>query len=47
MSDISTGLVNGAQGTIKKIWFQPGSNPQMNLPSVVFVQCDEGAYSGD
>jgi hypothetical protein len=20
--------VNGAQGTVKKIWFQPGSNPQ-------------------
>ncbi|KAK7041219.1 hypothetical protein R3P38DRAFT_2471325, partial [Favolaschia claudopus] len=33
----SKGLVNGAQGVVKKIWFLPGSNPQLKLPAVVFV----------
>ncbi|KAJ6620451.1 hypothetical protein B0H10DRAFT_1946006 [Mycena sp. CBHHK59/15] len=42
----SKGLVNGAQGTVKKIWFTPGSNPQINLPSVVFVECNKDSYSG-
>jgi hypothetical protein len=45
-SNYQTGLVDGAQGIVKKIWFHPGSNPQMNLPAVVSVQCDEGGYSG-
>ncbi|KAJ6522692.1 hypothetical protein B0H10DRAFT_1864934, partial [Mycena sp. CBHHK59/15] len=43
----SKGLVNGAQGTVKKIWFTPGSNSQINLPSVVFVECDKDSYSGE
>jgi hypothetical protein len=33
-----TGLVNGARGTVKKIWFYPGKNPKQDLPAVVFVE---------
>src|ERR1700732_3323482 len=40
----SKGLVNGAQGVVKKIWFHQGSNAHSHLPAVVFVQFDE--YSG-
>jgi hypothetical protein len=38
------GLVNGAQGVVKKIWFGQGSNSHSHLPVVVFVQFD--GYSG-
>lgn len=39
------GLVNGAQGTVKRIWYQPRAIPKDgDLPSVVFVKCD--GYSG-
>jgi hypothetical protein len=37
-------LVNGCQGIVKQIWYNPGSNPKKDLPAVVFVQCD--GYSG-
>src|ERR1700683_4377032 len=40
----SKGLVNGAQGVVKKIWFYQGSNACSHLPAVVFVQFD--GYSG-
>jgi ATP-dependent exoDNAse (exonuclease V) alpha subunit len=40
----SKGLVNGAQGTVKKIWFSPGTDPHKDLPAVVFVACPD--YSG-
>jgi hypothetical protein len=45
LTEIDSGLVNGAQGIVKKIWYHPGSNPRVNLPSVVFVQC--AGYSGN
>jgi hypothetical protein len=35
---LCTGLVNGSQGVIKKIWFNRGSNPCSHLPAVVFVE---------
>src|SRR5882762_3665469 len=38
------GLVNGAQGVVKKIWFDQGSNYCSHLPAVVFVEFD--GYSG-
>ena len=34
----SKGLVNGAPGVVKKIWFDQGSNAHSYLPAVVFVQ---------
>ena len=34
------GLVNGAQGVVKKVWFDQGSNVHSHLPAVVFVQFD-------
>ena len=40
----SKGLVNGAQGVVKKIWFDQGSNAHSHLPAVVFVKFD--GYSG-
>ena len=40
----SKGLVNGAQGVVKKIWFDQGSNARSHLPAVVFVQFE--GYSG-
>ena len=40
----SKGLVNGAQGVVKKIWFDQGSNARSHLPAVVFVKFD--GYSG-
>ena len=40
----SKGLVNGAQGAVKKIWFDQGSNARSHLPAVVFVKFD--GYSG-
>ena len=40
----SKGLVNGAQGVVKKIWFDQGSNARAHLPAVVFVQFK--GYSG-
>jgi ATP-dependent DNA helicase PIF1 len=40
----SKGLVNGAQGIVKKIWFDQGSNPRSHLPAVVFVEFN--GYSG-
>jgi ATP-dependent DNA helicase PIF1 len=36
----SKGLVNGAQGVVKKIWFDQGSNTCSHLPAVIFVQFD-------
>ena len=38
------GLVNGAQGVVKKIWFHQGSNPRSHLPAVVFVKFN--GYTG-
>jgi ATP-dependent exoDNAse (exonuclease V) alpha subunit len=40
----SKGLVNGAQGVVKNIWFDQGSNSCSHLPAVVFVEFD--GYSG-
>jgi ribosomal protein L24 len=41
----SKGLVNGAQGLVKAIWYTPNSNPRNgDLPAVIFVSCPE--YSG-
>jgi ATP-dependent exoDNAse (exonuclease V) alpha subunit len=40
----SKGLVNGAQGVVKIIWFNQGSNSCSHLPVVVFVEFD--GYSG-
>ena len=34
----SKGLVNGAQGVVKKIWFNQGSNSPSHLPAVVFFE---------
>ena len=36
--------MNGAQGVVKKIWFDQGSNVRSYLPAVVLVQFD--GYSG-
>jgi hypothetical protein len=37
--------VNGAQGTVKRIWYYPRANPhEGDLPAVVFVKID--SYSG-
>ena len=33
----SKGLVNGAQGVVKKIWFDQGSNSRSHLPAVIFT----------
>ena len=33
-------LVNGAQGVVKRIWFDQGSNSHNHLPAVVFVEFD-------
>jgi ATP-dependent DNA helicase PIF1 len=41
---ISKWLVNGAQGVVKKIWFDQGSNVRSHLPAIVFVQFN--GYSG-
>jgi hypothetical protein len=30
--------VNGAQGVVKKIWFNQGYNSNRHLPGVVFVE---------
>ena len=39
------GLVNGSQGIVKKIWYQPQDDPKTHkLPAVVFVECP--GYSG-
>ena len=38
------GLVNGAQGFIKQILFNQDSDPQQNLPAVVFVEFE--GYTG-
>src|SRR5258708_25724931 len=40
----SKGLVNGAQGIVKKNWFDQGSNTCSHLPAVVFVEFS--GYSG-
>jgi hypothetical protein len=42
----SKGLVNGAQGVVKRFcqWFNQGSNSHCHLPAVVFVEFD--GYSG-
>jgi hypothetical protein len=40
----SKGLANGAQGVVKIIWFNQGSNSYSHLPVVVFVEFD--GYSG-
>ena len=40
----SKGLVNGAQGVVKKIWFGQGSNAHSHLPIVIFIKFD--GYSG-
>ena len=40
----SKGLANGAQGVVKKIWFDQGSNACSHLPAVIFVKFD--GYSG-
>ncbi|KIJ35400.1 hypothetical protein M422DRAFT_262363 [Sphaerobolus stellatus SS14] len=42
----SKGLVNGARGIVKKIWYKPGADPKVNLPAVVFVQVDGYSESG-
>jgi len=44
LTSLSIGLVNGAQGVVKKVWFDQGSNPQSHLPVVVFVKFD--GYTG-
>jgi hypothetical protein len=36
--------VNGAQGAVKKIWFDQGSNAHSHLPAVIFIKFD--GYSG-
>lgn len=44
-TQMSTGLVNGARGVVKKIWYGLAANVQNgDLPEVVFVKCD--GYSG-
>ena len=40
----SKGMVNGAQGVVKKIWFDQGSNAHRHLPAVIFIKFD--GYSG-
>lgn len=41
----SKGLVNGTQGTVKKILYMPTSRPRDGaLPAVVFVECED--YTG-
>lgn len=42
---MNLGLVNGAQGTVKKIWYHCDANPKTALPSVVFVECN--GYTGE
>ena len=42
---IKSGLVNGAQGIVKKIWFQHGKNPKKDLPAVIWV--DVKGYTGN
>jgi len=37
--------VNGAQGIVKRIWFNQNSDPRRDLPSVVFVDFNPG-YTG-
>jgi ATP-dependent DNA helicase PIF1 len=37
---MSKGLMNGAQGVVKKIWFDQGSNAHSHLPAVVFIKFD-------
>jgi hypothetical protein len=32
--------VSGAQGVVKNIWFDQGSNSHSHLPAVVFVEFD-------
>ncbi|KIJ36217.1 hypothetical protein M422DRAFT_261547 [Sphaerobolus stellatus SS14] len=39
----SKGLVKGARGVVKRVWYKPGSDPQVHLPAFVFVQV-EGYY---
>jgi hypothetical protein len=41
---LGLGLVNGAQGVVKKCWFHQGSNPCSHLPAVVFVKFN--GYTG-
>ena len=40
----SKGSVNGAQGVVKKIWFDQGSNAHSHLSAVIFIKFD--GYSG-
>ena len=40
----SKGLVNGAQGVVKKIWFDQGSNAHSHLSAVILIKFD--VYSG-
>jgi len=44
-SNSHSGLVNGSQGVVKKIWYTPGADPKTDLPSVVFVECE--GYKGE
>jgi len=44
-SNSHSGLVNGSQGVVKKIWYAPGAGPKIDLPSVVFVECK--GYKGE
>jgi len=44
-SNSHSGLVNGSQGVVKKIWYAPGAGPKIDLPSVVFVECE--GYKGE
>ena len=37
-------MVNGAQGVVKKIWFDQGSNARSHLLAVIFIKFD--GYSG-
>ncbi len=45
ISNSHSGLVNGSQGIVKKIWYAPGADPKNDLPSVVFVECE--GYKGE
>ena len=36
----SKGWANGAQGVVKKIWFDHGSNARSHLPAVIFIKFD-------
>ena len=40
----SKGLVNGAKGTVRKIWYNPSSIPSKDLSAVVFVEVPD--YTG-